>query len=268
MISARVAAAEGINLYRQNDKHQTALYDEDDPNHPDKLNFLVRQMLAPAPLDYDAATPPAPAVAASLAETARIVNTADCFDWVRMDWEKAMNTTATTKNYEPFESKHAQVQFSQVAKLEYGAPLKADNRKVGAIPVVGSNGIVGYHDEALISGPAIIVGRKGSMGKVTWIDSACFPIDTTFYVTHDNTQIELKYLYHMLSKANLESLGGGIGVPGLNRNEVYRLKIPLPPLDVQQTIVSEIAAIEAEENAIKVAIESAREAIDNLLSPY
>ena len=254
--------AEGINIYRENDKHQTALYDEDNADHPDKLNYLVRRMLAPDPLDYNAPAPSFPNVPVALEATARLVETVDCFDWTRLGWEKAFDTAATSKNYAPFQSKHSQSRFSQMAILQYGAPLPTDTRKPGDIPVVGSNGIVGEHDEALIEGPAIVVGRKGSMGKVTWVESDCFPIDTTFYVAHDDKQVKLRFLYHLLLRANLESLGGGIGVPGLNRNEVHRLKIPLPPLPVQQTIVQEIEAIEAEEESDRKAIETARAQIE------
>ena len=36
------------------------------------------------------------------------------------------------------------------------------------------------------SSPAIIVGRKGSYGKVNWTDEACFASDTTFVVDGAN----------------------------------------------------------------------------------
>jgi len=139
-----------------------------------------------------------------------------------------------------------QYKIGDILTLEYGAALPESNRIQGEYPVMGSNGIVGYHNEFLVESPAIIVGRKGSAGKVTWIDKNCFPIDTTFYVKLINIQFDLKLVYYTLQKLNLESLSVGTGVPGLNRNDAYSKTIPLPPLSEQQKIVSEIEKIEAQ----------------------
>ena len=59
--------------------------------------------------------------------------------------------------------------------LEYGASLPKKKRVEGPYPVVGSNGVTGYHSEYLVEGPAIIVGRKGSAGEVTLIDKNVLP---------------------------------------------------------------------------------------------
>jgi type I restriction enzyme, S subunit len=53
-------------------------------------------------------------------------------------------------------------------ELAYGRALKAESRRNGQIPVYGSNGQVGWHDEYLVKGPGIVVGRKGNPGTVTW----------------------------------------------------------------------------------------------------
>jgi type I restriction enzyme M protein len=148
--------------------------------------------------------------------------------------------------------------FEEVCTLEYGASLPKDKRQDGPCPVVGSNGITGYHTEHLIEGPAIVVGRKGSAGEVTWIDKSCFPIDTTYYVKQTNpVESDLKYLYWLLKTLNLPALRGGAGIPGLNRTDVYEThQLPLPPLEVQKEIVTEIEGYQ------KV-IDGARAVLDN-----
>lgn len=132
--------------------------------------------------------------------------------------------------------------FEKVCTLEYGASLPKEKRIDGPYPVVGSNGITGYHHEYLVKGPAVVIGRKGSAGEVTWIEESCFPIDTTYYIKQTNpTESYLKYLYWILKTLNLPELRGGAGIPGLNRTDVYSTRsIPLPPLEVQKEIVSEI----------------------------
>ncbi|NNM66174.1 MAG: N-6 DNA methylase [Burkholderiales bacterium] len=132
--------------------------------------------------------------------------------------------------------------FEEVCTLEYGASLPKEKRVAGPYPVVGSNGITGYHNEYLIEGPAIVVGRKGSAGEVTLIEKNCFPIDTTYYVKQTNpAESDLRFLYWLLKTLNLPELRGGAGIPGLNRTDVYEThQIPLPPLEVQKEIVAEI----------------------------
>jgi len=132
--------------------------------------------------------------------------------------------------------------FNEVCTLEYGASLPKRKRVEGKYPVVGSNGITGWHNEYMIKAPAIIVGRKGSAGEVVFIDKPCFPIDTTYYVKPvDKEKVDMKYLYHILKELDLPALKDGAGIPGLNRNDVYATKkIPLPPLDAQKVIVAEI----------------------------
>ena len=131
-----------------------------------------------------------------------------------------------------------EVRLGEVCTLEYGKPLKEQDRKDGRHPVFGSNGIVGYHDEYLITGPFIIVGRKGSAGMVQYSIGDGFPIDTTFYVKAEERQICLLFLYYLLLELNLKKWGLQSGVPGLNRNDVHKMKIPFPPLPEQKAIAS------------------------------
>ena len=155
-------------------------------------------------------------------------------------------------------SHYEMMPFEKICTLEYGASLPKKKRVDGHIPVMGSNGISGYHNEYLIKGPAIIVGRKGSAGEVTYINSDCFPIDTTYYVKIvDTSRTDILYLYHLLKTLDLPSLRGGAGIPGLNRKDVYdKYKLPLPPLEVQREIVAEIEGHQR-------VIDGARAVIDN-----
>ena len=133
--------------------------------------------------------------------------------------------------------------LEKVLALEYGKPLPEKQRTTGEYPVMGSNGISGYHNEFLVEAPAIIVGRKGSAGKIVYIEQNCFPIDTTFYVKPIKP-CAMKYLYYILLAMELEKMIKGIGVPGINRNDVYQLQIPVPDLETQQTLVTQISTFE------------------------
>ena len=149
------------------------------------------------------------------------------------------------------------VPFESVCTLEYGASLPKRKRVDGPYPVMGSNGISGYHNEYLIEGPAIIVGRKGSAGEVTYVEENCFPIDTTYYVKLvDPERVSLSFIYHLLNSLDLPNLRGGAGIPGLNRSDVYaKHLLPIPPLEVQQEIVAEIEGYQKVINDAQVKIQ-------------
>ncbi|MHA6769778.1 restriction endonuclease subunit S [Sphingobium ummariense] len=144
--------------------------------------------------------------------------------------------------------------------MEYGASLPKSARRDVPYPVMGSNGITGYHSEYLVEGPAIIVGRKGSAGEITWIDDSCFPIDTTYYLKQcDPDTSELHYLYWVLRTLDLPSLRGGAGIPGLNRKDVYeKHQIPLPPLETQREIVAEIEGYQKVIDGARAVLENYR----------
>lgn len=159
------------------------------------------------------------------------------------------------------------VELGEVCTFEYGKPMKEENRKNGEYPVFGSNGIVGYHDEYLVKGPFIIVGRKGTAGAVTWSDENGFPIDTTFYVQLKNDkQVDLKFLFYIIATLELGKINIQAGVPGLNRNDAYKVKIPLPSLEIQKKLVAEAEKEQEVINANKQLIEIMEQKISDVLS--
>jgi type I restriction enzyme S subunit len=113
-------------------------------------------------------------------------------------------------------------------ELAYGKALKKTDRKEGNVPVYGSGGVNGYHDKALVSGPGIIVGRKGTVGSLYWEPDCFYPIDTVFYVK-PNREVSLVYIYYLLETLGLDGMNTDAAVPGLNRNNVYRLLVPCFP---------------------------------------
>lgn len=142
----------------------------------------------------------------------------------------------------------AKVRFDSTATLEYGSALPEEKRIDGQYAVMGSNGIVGYHNEFLIDAPAIVVGRKGSAGKINYVESPCYPIDTTFWVSLNKDKFSYNFFYYLLRTLGLEEIarGKGVGVPGLNRHEVHALQIPSPLPDEQEHLVAKIEVLEAQ----------------------
>ena len=136
------------------------------------------------------------------------------------------------------------VRLGEVLKLEYGVSLPERDRLHGHVPVVGSAGPVGFHHQATNSGPGIVIGRKGSIGTVTWVSDDFVPIDTTYFAVPIDGQADLLWLYHLLAHEDLSKLNRATGVPGLNRDDVYALKRQVPPLAEQRAIAAVLDGVE------------------------
>lgn len=134
--------------------------------------------------------------------------------------------------------------LGKIAYLEYGASLPERKRNKGSVPVYGSSGIVGYHSEGLIDGPGIIIGRKGTVGAINWVDKNFYPIDTTFYISKNQSKEYLKWLFYLLSNLHLERLNITTGVPGLNREQAHSVILPIPPLPEQKSIAEILTAVD------------------------
>jgi len=127
--------------------------------------------------------------------------------------------------------------LGDVCQLEYGKPLgDADRRSDGLYPVYGANGEIDRTDKYYFDKPTIIVGRKGSAGKLNLTATKFWPLDVTYFVTFNEQEYDLQFLYYLLTILDLPSLAKGVK-PGINRNEVYAQVVKIPPIPEQQRIV-------------------------------
>ena len=150
------------------------------------------------------------------------------------------------------------VKLGDICTFEYGKPLKAQDRKGDQYPVFGSNGIVGSHNEYLVAGPFIVVGRKGSAGTVLYSVNNGFPIDTTFYIDLQSEEIHLQFLYYLLLLVELDKISAQSGVPGLNRNDAYKISISIPSSVEQREITRTLDVASREIDLLKQLAEQYR----------
>lgn len=146
--------------------------------------------------------------------------------------------------------------LGSVLQLRYGKSLTKSTRKQGAVPVLGSAGIVDWHDTALVEEPTIIVGRKGSVGTVYRLETPSYPIDTVFF-TELKEPTSLIWLEALLNYAELSKLNEATGVPGLNRDRAHSVTVRVPPLPEQQRIAEILTAVDDSIRAGERVIEQA-----------
>ena len=121
-----------------------------------------------------------------------------------------------------------------ITKIIYGKSLPDEKRIIGDVPVYGSNGIIGYHNESISASNTIIIGRKGSVGEINYSKEPCFPMDTAYYIDKNSTDHNLEWIFYALQFLGLKELNKDSVVPGLSREEVYNLKLPISEKEEKQ----------------------------------
>ena len=147
----------------------------------------------------------------------------------------------------------AHTRLKYVTRFAYGEALPTDELQDGPIPVFGSNGQFANFSRANTCSPAIIVGRKGSYGKVNWTDEACFASDTTFVVDERTTSHHLRWIYWLLQALELDTGSDEAAVPGLNRDKAYEREVLLPAYGAQ---VATASFLDFEAQAVDTLIEA------------
>lgn len=134
--------------------------------------------------------------------------------------------------------------LSDAVALQRGHDLPTPTRRPGSVPVVGSFGITGWHDEARAPGPGVAIGRSGaSIGTATFVDGAYWPLNTCLYVT-DFKGNDPRWVYRLLDQIDFSGYNSGSAQPSLNRNFLAQIPVAIPPLDEQRRIASVLGALD------------------------
>jgi type I restriction enzyme, S subunit len=149
----------------------------------------------------------------------------------------------------------AEPSIKELFVFKYGKGLPQELRSgAGGIPVYGSNGMVGEHDSAITKGVTIIVGRKGSVGEVHISPEKCWPIDTTYFIDEFLCELPPDYWALYLKSLGLGQQEKSSAIPGISRDDIYRLSVPLPPLNEQRRILAKLeeslSKVEASQNRL------------------
>lgn len=132
------------------------------------------------------------------------------------------------------------VHVGDVVDIVYGKGLRSAERvSSGNVPVYASSGEIDKHNLSLHPGPSIVIGRKGTVGSIHYVDQPFWCIDTAFYLDNvKHSLINLQFLAYMLQVVDLSRYSIVVGVPGINRRDIELQRIPLPPLPEQERIVA------------------------------
>lgn len=128
--------------------------------------------------------------------------------------------------------------LQQLVNIKYGKSQKKvqDNEK-GTYPIYGTGGLMGYAKEFLYDKPSVLIGRKGSISKIKYVEHPFWTVDTLFYTEVNNELVMPKYLYYKMSLIDFNYYNEGTTIPSLRTDTLNKIELQIPTLDVQRAVV-------------------------------
>lgn len=133
--------------------------------------------------------------------------------------------------------------LGEFIELKRGYDLPSRDRAPGAFPLVTSSGPTEYISQSKVKGPGVVTGRYGTVGQVFYVQKDFWPLNTALYV-RDFRGNDPRFVYYFLQGIDWEKFNDKSGVPGINRNDVHREPVFVPPLDQQKQISTVLATLD------------------------
>jgi type I restriction enzyme S subunit len=133
--------------------------------------------------------------------------------------------------------------WGALATLEYGKAIRGYQDALGDYRVYGTNGPIGWCDEALYDSPSVVVGRKGAYRGIHYAAKPFYVIDTAFYLK-PKTHFDMRWAYYQLLTQDINAMDSGSAIPSTSRDEFYRLPVKVPSLGEQREIAGLLGSLD------------------------
>ncbi len=250
--------SEGIHPIQRgkNIEDCTQLFDPEVFDNPTKASTYIYKAFAG---DYDIA------IDEAMKNNVSRHNLIDMLTFDRVDFEK--NISLSVKKKVKIESKWELKKLGEVSLIDYGTRIVKKSEQGTIYPVYGGGGET-FKSDSYNREDIFIISRFGMSPKcVRYISGKFFLNDSGLTLKTMNSDILnqdylTQYLY--LNQELVYLCGQGVAQKNLEMETFNSLKIPLPPLDVQQKIVAEIEVLEATEKKAKREVEKLKVEASNL----
>lgn len=245
--------SEGIHPIQRgkNIEDCTQLFDADVFDNPEKASTYIYKAFAG---DYDFE------IDEAMQNNVSRHDLVDMLTFDRVDFEK--NISLSVKKKIKIESKWELKKLGEVCEIFAGGDVpkerwsKIENQEF-KIPIysngIENDGLYGFTDKPRVFEKCITISARGTIGFTKQRLSPFYPIVRLLVLIPNKDSAIVKYLEVISNEIEFEQYA--VGTPQLTVPQVSQYKIPLPPLNIQQKIVSEIEFFEAKEKKAKEEVE-------------
>ena len=135
--------------------------------------------------------------------------------------------------------------FAEVLEIKNGRNQKTVETPNGRYPIYGSGGIIGRADGFICNAGTVIIGRKGTINNPIFVNEPFWNVDTAFGLEANRDVLYPKYLFYFCKNFDFESLNTTVTIPSLTKNNLLKIKMPIPPLPDQQKIATHLDKIQS-----------------------
>ena len=114
--------------------------------------------------------------------------------------------------------------LGDLVEFQRGYDLPKSQFIEGNVPVISSNGVLGYHNVPKVKAPGITIGRSGTVGLPHFINKDFFPHNTALFIKDFKGNYP-RYIYYLIKTLGLNDYKSGSGVPTMNRNHLHPIKV-------------------------------------------
>lgn len=249
--------SEGIHPIQRgkNIEDCTQLFDADIFDNPTKASTYIYKAFAG---DYDFP------IDEAMQNNVSRHDLVDMLTFDRVDFEK--NISLSVKKKVKFESKWELKKLGEICEMYQPKTITSQEiQNEGEYKVYGANGIIGFYNKFNHEDSEIAITCRGATcGTINYTEPKSWITGNAMITKPKNENLGKKYLYYLLKNSDLKEVITGTAQPQITRTNLEVFQIPLPPLDIQQKIVSEIEVLEAKEKKAKEEVEKLKAETSNL----
>lgn len=134
--------------------------------------------------------------------------------------------------------------LDQLLEIKYGKDKKSVESIDGKYPIFGTGGLMGYANDFLYDKSSILIGRKGTISKVKYVDEPFWTVDTLFWTKINDAIVDPKFLYYKLSCMDFNNYNEGTTIPSLRTETLNRIELEIPDLETQKKIAHILSTLD------------------------
>lgn len=247
-------------LHELGEPYTTPLYERENIENKNKIAYLIRQAFLNGEIE----------ISPELSDFAIYAPLHSCIDFKSATFNKAINLSlATAAAINPFEnSKYPLEKLENICEMYQPKTIsEKDFKENGKYKVYGANGVIGQYDNFNHENSEIAMACRGATcGAINITDPKSWITGNSMVIKPKEKSLLQNFLAIILLFSNLKSVINGSAQPQITRENLSKLRIPLPPLEIQEKIVSECESVENENSRILNEIEKQKEQINAILA--
>lgn len=149
-----------------------------------------------------------------------------------------------------------------------GQDYKTVEDENGKYPIYGTGGIMGWANQFRCPKDSVIIGRKGNINNPILVNADFWNVDTAFGVTPNNDVLSAIYFFFFCKEYDFTQHDVSVTIPSLRRTDILKIKLPVPPLSLQQEFAEKVEAIERQKALVQQSIEETQTMFDYTMDKY